>query len=584
MPGVSSRWSERFQRYFPWILALSIFALVALTCWPVLAYPQLEPDDYRYLWLLEAGDGSARSLLERSIVENRWDHLWWIADRDPVRFWRPMVLASYWLDHGIWGDADIAFGLCFSNLLFYLGVCLVAGSLLTRLLGRRLETLLGALLFTGFFAHGEVIWYVAGRTDTIAALFFLLAFRLHLIGGSWRFAGAASFFLALITKELSIGLPLLLLVLDWVDRGEGEGWKQLARKALPWLACYVAAVILWLGLRSLALDGRSVGGASYPYFISPFGGQFLEHLWTQLQAYVQNLAFAVTTPPFLRYDDLQYWGFDSGKTWTALTLFLAVICLLARERRLPWLLLFLLGTWLPTSFVYVSERYLLLPSFAIAAMAGFLLRRQQKPVLRWVLLAVVLSWTGHQSYQLWSKNHYLSKKERPPLALAKALERSQLRPAKGSRLLFVNFPADLLNSQFLEAQLRVLFDDPTLSVRILSHQEAGGVPGRTPSIIKEGERSLVLRSQLALAGISPIRRLFPYVEMKPGQHTQRPGLGFRVEVLAGDGLHASDARFLFPRPVSEYEVWSFVPGARGSQGFLDSALALQRGRIVRERL
>jgi hypothetical protein len=48
--------------------------------------------------------------MERALVENRWDHLWWIADRDPVRFWRPTVLASFAVDRAIWGRRASSLG------------------------------------------------------------------------------------------------------------------------------------------------------------------------------------------------------------------------------------------------------------------------------------------------------------------------------------------------------------------------------------------------------------------------------------------------------------------------------------------
>ena len=50
-------------------------------------------------------------------------------------------------------------------------------------------------------------------------------------------------------------------------------------------------------------------------------------------------------------------------------------------------------TWLPVSFVYVSERYLYLPSVGIAGMAGLALARiRLHRDLGWVSLFVMLAW------------------------------------------------------------------------------------------------------------------------------------------------------------------------------------------------
>jgi hypothetical protein len=268
------------ERYYGWLALILVAIVVGATCWPVIVYPQLDPDEYRYLALLQAAGDAAGSAgdaaagwMERALVENRWDHLWWIADRDPVRFWRPTVLASFAVDRAIWGREGVEFGLCLSNVLIYTSMCLVFAAVLGRAFGRSWTSLVALGLFAAFFAHGEAIWYVSGRNETIAGFFALLAWWLHLRGGLWRYGGALAFLLALMTKELVIGLPLLLLVQEaWLRReelGESDGagadavaqrWSGLLRAAWPWLLAYGAAVLLWFRVAGHGARWQERGG------------------------------------------------------------------------------------------------------------------------------------------------------------------------------------------------------------------------------------------------------------------------------------------------------------------------------------
>jgi hypothetical protein len=408
------------ERYYGWLALILVAIVVGATCWPVIVYPQLDPDEYRYLALLQAAGDAAGSAgdaaagwMERALVENRWDHLWWIADRDPVRFWRPTVLASFAVDRAIWGREGVEFGLCLSNVLIYTSMCLVFAAVLGRAFGRSWTSLVALGLFAAFFAHGEAIWYVSGRNETIAGFFALLAWWLHLRGGLWRYGGALAFLLALMTKELVIGLPLLLLVQEaWLRReelGESDGagadavaqrWSGLLRAAWPWLLAYGAAVLLWFALRAMALDGRSAGGASYPYFISPLGGGFVAHLWAQLRTYSENLLFATGTPPFAELGELEAYGLELWRTVVALGLAGGLLVWLRRERAAWFCALFVFVTWLPTSFVYVSERYLMLPSVGIAGLVAVALGRLRGAPLQLAGLLLVLLWAGHQAYML----------------------------------------------------------------------------------------------------------------------------------------------------------------------------------------
>ena len=55
--------------------------VVLATAGVVLESPRLEPDDYRYLELIREQRGEPSADLRRAlVVENRWDHLWWMEE------------------------------------------------------------------------------------------------------------------------------------------------------------------------------------------------------------------------------------------------------------------------------------------------------------------------------------------------------------------------------------------------------------------------------------------------------------------------------------------------------------------------
>src|SRR5262249_32119241 len=150
---------------------LGVVVLVLWTCLPIFGLPQLEPDDYRYLSLVDDLRGGRVSWVAAATVENRWDHLWWIDTDAVVRFFRPTVILSFLLDDLVPGGSPA--GLLATNLLLHLACCLLAALLIFRIAGSGLGAALGSLLFAAFACHAETIWYVSGRTDTLAALGFL---------------------------------------------------------------------------------------------------------------------------------------------------------------------------------------------------------------------------------------------------------------------------------------------------------------------------------------------------------------------------------------------------------------------------
>ena len=131
------------------------------------------------------------------------------------REYRPLVRFSLWLNH-LMGTSAIPFKI--TNLLLHL---LITG-IVFKLLSQLGFSVCAAFLGTAFFAlhpiHVTSLHFILGRTDLVAALFYFSTLSLV---AHWRekisFASYAGtwvmFIAALLSKEVSVTLPLVMLMI-----------------------------------------------------------------------------------------------------------------------------------------------------------------------------------------------------------------------------------------------------------------------------------------------------------------------------------------------------------------------------------
>jgi len=188
--------------------------------------------------------------------------------------YRPVTILSFALErrlsHGA-ADPDVSHAI---NLLLHV---LAAAALL--LLGSRIglggfAASAAALLFAVHPVHVEAIANIVGRAEILAALFTFLsllalaaAIRARSVGR--RLAGSCSaagcLFLALGSKESAVVAPLLMLLLDLLHRPKGEQpWWQRAFDRLAALGPSLAVVVLFLAMRTVALEALFVPPAPHP--------------------------------------------------------------------------------------------------------------------------------------------------------------------------------------------------------------------------------------------------------------------------------------------------------------------------------
>ena len=213
------------------------------------------------------------------------------SERPADAMYRPLVVGSLALNFAAGGLEPR--GYLRVNLLIH-SLAAAAACLLLRALGLSAATALaGGLIFGLHPVQTEPINYISARSESLAALFYLTALTLYLrTSGPLRdprnllgYVGSlAAFLLALLSKEVAITLPLMVLVLHVArsDREHGGLVRRLfpARDGPLWAICLVYGLAY-----GLLLTGPSgeLGAAREP----------LAQIATQLKALVHYLKLSV---------------------------------------------------------------------------------------------------------------------------------------------------------------------------------------------------------------------------------------------------------------------------------------------------
>ena len=273
------------------------------------------------------------------------------------------------------------------------------------------------LLFAVHPVHVETAAWIVGRSDSLAALFGLLALTLHLRyrrGGSRTALGAAAVALlgALLSKEAAAGLVLLLPLADWIlglpapppaplpaPRGKPRAERAppvaglldwLRAAALPAWLVYALVVALWLVLRVTGMASLPAGDSN-PLMLR------LDTLFGPLGWYVAKTLWPVPTSTYVRYLPDGPW---IGLGIAGVAAFAAAWWWFGRRGWRPerfalalWLLPLLPALAIPLLLRVptnpVAERYLYLSSAGAVMLAAFLLGRAlARPA--WVFAAAVL--------------------------------------------------------------------------------------------------------------------------------------------------------------------------------------------------
>jgi tetratricopeptide (TPR) repeat protein len=282
----------------------------------------------------------------------------------PVGYYRPLVFLSFILNHIVGALRPFTYHL--TNVLLHgLNTVLVFG-LVARLADRKTGAL-AAALFAVHPVHAESVAFIAGRSDLLCACFLLLSVRAMIRSFSsrrrarmvWSIAAAMIYICALLSKEMAVALPGVLIVYGLLHRYRRRTLVRLCGPSMALALLYLAFRFCFFPMAGIA----RVGAFS--------AADLAEHLARLLFLYAAQQAFPVT--PTLGAEIL------TRRVWVdvAAVVLLVLLVAAAKPRRraadsLAWMAGFLAPVLWVNLFTHVdlNDRFAYVPSIGVCALAA----------------------------------------------------------------------------------------------------------------------------------------------------------------------------------------------------------------------
>lgn len=283
---------------------------------------------------------------------------------------RPVLLATHFVDRALFGDRFPLYHL--TSVLLHALSALLAFALARTLALSRGASAIAAALFALHPACVEAIASVSNREEPLAALFVLatLLFARRALAGSaaWLAPLTLAFTLALLSKEVAVAAPLLLLVLGACSsefRPRGRRWMGVAvALAIP------LAAFAWFQIRLGAPSLVSPSGAPLAAFATsgPTAWAQIPALgaWSALRLIAGYPMSAVHDPSWLASPLAILLGAVGCAGLVALA-----VASLRRDRRLALPILWLAASIAPVAAAPlmlnpIADRFLYLPAIGAA--------------------------------------------------------------------------------------------------------------------------------------------------------------------------------------------------------------------------
>ena len=323
--------------------------------------------------------------------------------------YRPVTVFSYAVDYSLWKldpagyhAVNVALHVMTSVLLFFVAIDVLASPIAAAAT---------AAIFAVHPIHTEAVTSIVGRAELLAALFFIAAFwfarsrlteeeGVALDGSNKRAfarAGIAALFylMGMLSKEIAVTLPAILLLDDWLRRDElRRGGSAMRRLIILRYAALGAALAIYVAMRFHAVAGR---GNVWPGFVGVSPGA---RILTASRVIAEYIALFVYPHTLLA----DYWKTSvpiatsvvDPLVLLSVLLWVAVAVVAFTKLRSERAALLALGwffiTITPVSNVFFAigvgkaERILYLPSAGLCLFVGWIFVKSEKVIRqRWIL-------------------------------------------------------------------------------------------------------------------------------------------------------------------------------------------------------
>jgi len=321
------------------------------------------------------------------------------------RSYRPLQMFSYMVGYSLY-RLDVR-GYHLSNIILHLSVALAFYWLARLLFGRGRPAFFAAFLFTCHPVHTGVVSYISGRADALVTLFLTLAFISYLKavsgpGSKVRHVFTlTAFAAALLSKEIAVILPVLLLLYHFIYR------KKLAPRFFS-LICLVT--LCYLALRLVSPQARQ--GLAFSAYAA---ARRVPGFFAAITGYLGLLLLPITLK--VDYGDRLFSAADP-RVIAGLFIILGAAFLVMRSTKLDRTVRFSIGWFfvalIPSSNIYpinayMAEHWLYIPSFGFFLLVAYGLehlcaneRLRKAAVVLLILLAALYGHITFRNNGLWN--------------------------------------------------------------------------------------------------------------------------------------------------------------------------------------
>lgn len=319
-------------------------------------------------------------------------------------YYRPFFLFSLAIDYQLWGLNPLGYHI--TNLILHGIASFLVYQIGRNLFKHNIPAFISAIFFVVHPVHVESVTWISGRTDPMAAVFFLLSFYLYILFVeknriTFLMLSLIAYIFSLLSKEMSITLPLLLLAYEisykhtpspYSSPHRGEGWVRglfLGRiKSLQIIGVYLFISLAYLYIRTTIL-GEITGGDSSSAPID-------KRLWTSFGILLNYLRIMIL-PVNLKilYDiplkeSLLDWQVISSIV-VLTVIFILNIWTYHINKTIFFASLWFFITILPVTNIVplkptmMAERYLYIPSISICFLGGFAFYSAYQRDISWLV-------------------------------------------------------------------------------------------------------------------------------------------------------------------------------------------------------
>lgn len=153
-------------------------------------------------------------------------------------YYRPLIILSLAIDYKIWHLNP--FGYHLTNVIWNVLVCISIFYFVEKLFGNIFISFNSALLFALHPVHTESVTWISGRTDIIASFFYFSSICLYInfltkprYKPIFYLLSTLSFILALFSKEISVTLPIILILYEYSFQNKKFKLKFIFKKTAP---------------------------------------------------------------------------------------------------------------------------------------------------------------------------------------------------------------------------------------------------------------------------------------------------------------------------------------------------------------